>query len=120
MIDAELARMGTARAQKKFTVAHENFCWLSEKTSRESAVEEQKRYMMAVISDERPWDYIEAVYMTGTVDDVQRRVQERIDVGVEHMFIHTMTPDLSQLELFAKHLLEPFKDVEPGRKSEVS
>jgi probable F420-dependent oxidoreductase len=110
-IDAELGRMGTTRAKKKFTVAHENFCWLSEKASRSAAVEEQKRYMMAVVSDERPWDYIEAVYLTGTIDDVQRRVQERIDAGVEEVFLHTMTPDLHQLDLFAKHILEPFARV---------
>ena len=110
-IDAELGRMGTDRAAKKFTVAHENFLWLSEKASREAAVEEQKHYVLAVVSDERPWDYIEAVYLTGTIDDVQRRIQERIDAGVEEMFLHTMTADLHQLELFAKHILEPFAKV---------
>jgi alkanesulfonate monooxygenase SsuD/methylene tetrahydromethanopterin reductase-like flavin-dependent oxidoreductase (luciferase family) len=110
-IDSELGRMGTTRARKRFTVAHENFCWLSEKASKSAAVDEQKRYMMAVVSDERPWDYIEAVYLTGTIDDVQRRIQERIDAGVEEVFLHTMTPDLHQLDLFAKHILEPFARV---------
>ncbi|MEP6752451.1 MAG: LLM class flavin-dependent oxidoreductase [Candidatus Dormiibacterota bacterium] len=108
-IDAELSRLGTDRAQKKFTVAHENFCWLSERGSRSEAIEEQKRYMMAVVSDERPWEYIEAVYLTGTIDDIQRRIQERIDAGVEEMFLHTMTADLHQLELFAEHILKPFE-----------
>jgi probable F420-dependent oxidoreductase len=107
-IDAELLRLGTTRAKKKFTVAHENFCWLSERSSREDAIDDQKRHMMAVVSDERPWDYIEAVYLTGTIDDIQRRIQERIDAGVEEMFIHTMTADTHQLELFAEHILEPF------------
>lgn len=110
-IDTELARLGTSRAKKSFTVAHENFCWLSEKGSKEAAIEEQKRYMLGVVSDERPWDYIEAVYLTGTIDDIQRRIQERIDAGVEEMFLHTMTADLGQLELFAKHILEPFGTV---------
>ena len=111
LIDAELKRRGTTRAEKKFAVAHENFCWLSEKTSRDEAIEEQKKYMMRVVSDERPWDYIEAVYLTGTIDDIQRRIQERIDAGVEEMFLHTMTADVHQLELFAKHILEPFANV---------
>jgi len=110
-IDTELARLGTSRTRKSFTVAHENFCWLSEKGSKEAAIEEQKRYMLGVVSDERPWDYIEAVYLTGTIDDIQRRIQERIDAGVEEMFLHTMTADLGQLELFAKHILEPFGTV---------
>ena len=110
-IDAELTRQGTSRGKKKVTVAHENFCWLSEQASRESAVDEQKRYMMAVVSDERPWDYIEAVYLTGTIDDIQRRIQERVDAGVEEIFLHTMTADIRQLELFAKHIVEPFAKV---------
>ncbi len=109
-IDDEFARQGTSRAQKGFVVAHENFLWLSEKAGHDEAVAEQKERVMAVVSDERPWDYIEAVYLTGTVEEVQRRIQDRIDVGVEHMFLHTMTADLNQLELFAKHLLEPFRD----------
>jgi probable F420-dependent oxidoreductase len=112
LIDAELHRRGTTRAQKRFTVAHENFCWISEKTSRGEAVDEQKRYMMGVVSDERPWDYIEAVYLTGTIDDIQRRIQQEIDAGVEEIFLHTMTADVRQLELFAKYILEPFARVQ--------
>jgi alkanesulfonate monooxygenase SsuD/methylene tetrahydromethanopterin reductase-like flavin-dependent oxidoreductase (luciferase family) len=119
-IDEELARQGTSRERKRFVVAHENFCWITEKTHRDDAIAEQQGHMLAVISDERPWDYIEAVYLTGTVDEIQRRVQERIDVGVEHIFLHTMTADLAQLELFAKHLLVPFKDVRPGKRPAVA
>jgi len=114
-IDAELARQETSRRQKGFVVAHENFCWLTEKTNRDDVIAEQQRYVLGVVSDERPWEYIDAVYLTGTIDDIQRRIQERIDVGVEHMFVHTMTADVGQLELFAKHLLEPFKHAGPGR-----
>jgi hypothetical protein len=67
--------------------------------------------MLGVVSDERPWDYIEAVYLTGTIDDIQRRIQERIDAGVEEIFLHTMTADERQLELFAEHILKPFAGV---------
>jgi probable F420-dependent oxidoreductase len=113
-IDGELRREGTSRERKGFVVAHENFAWLTEKTNRDEVVEEQRARMLAVVSDERPWDYIEAVYLTGTIDDVQRRIQQRIDVGVEHLFLHTMTADLTQLDLFARHLLEPFKSAVPS------
>jgi probable F420-dependent oxidoreductase len=109
-IDDELARQGSSRKAKGFTVAHENFVWLTEKAKRSDAIAEQKTRMLAIISDERPWEYIEAVYLTGTIDEIQGRIQQRIDAGVEHMFLHTMTADLSQLDLFAKHLLEPFKN----------
>jgi len=113
-IDDELARRGTSREAKAFTVAHENFVWLTEKTKRSDVIAEQKNRMLAVISDERPWEYIEAVYLTGTIDEIQGRIQQRIDAGVEHMFLHAMTADLSQLDLFAKHLLEPFKKSLPA------
>ncbi|MGI0130896.1 MAG: hypothetical protein ACREEC_12240, partial [Thermoplasmata archaeon] len=119
-IDLEFGRQGTSRGEKNFVVAHENFCWLSEKGSRDDVVAEQKQRMLAVVSDERPWDYIEAVYLTGTIDELQRKIQQRIDVGIEHLFLHTMTADIGQLDLFAKHLLEPFKDIEPGRRSTVA
>ncbi|HZU17907.1 MAG TPA: LLM class flavin-dependent oxidoreductase [Candidatus Dormibacteraeota bacterium] len=119
-IDAELHRQGTSRPARSFTVAHENFCWLTERTRRDEVIAEQRQRMLAVVSEERPWEYIETVYLVGTIDEIQQRIQQRIDVGVEHLFLHTMTADLSQLELFAKHLLEPFKDVEPKRRSNVA
>ncbi len=114
-IDGELARQKTSRREKSFTVAHENFAWLTETNRHDDAIAEQKQRMLAVVSDERPWDYIEAVYLTGTVDEIQRRIQQRVDVGVEHMFLHTMTADLGQLDLFAKHLLEPLRTAVPAK-----
>jgi probable F420-dependent oxidoreductase len=114
-IDQGFARQGTTRAAKGFVVAHENFVWLTEKAGHDAAVAEQKQRVLRVVSDERPWEYIEAVYLTGTIDEVQRRVQERIDIGIEHLFLHTMTADLSQLDLFAKHLLDPFQKMSHAR-----
>jgi probable F420-dependent oxidoreductase len=107
-IDDELARLGTTRAERGFTVAHENFCWLSERSGRDDVLAEQRERMHAVVSDERPWDYIQAVYLTGTVDEIHERIQDRVDAGVEYLVLHTMTPEIRQLELFAEHILEPF------------
>jgi len=115
-IDAELGRQGTSRERKGFTVAHENFVWLTEKSRRDDVIAEQRARMLAVVSDERPWDYIEAVYLTGTIDEVQRRIQERIDAGVDEMFFHTMTADVGQLDLFARHLLEQFRGAVPAKR----
>jgi alkanesulfonate monooxygenase SsuD/methylene tetrahydromethanopterin reductase-like flavin-dependent oxidoreductase (luciferase family) len=112
-IDDELIRRGRPRTETGFTIAHENFCWLTEETDPDTVLDDQKKHLLGVVSDERPWDYIETVYMTGTIDRIQQRIQARIDAGVEHIFLHTMTADLGQLDLFAKHILEPFKSVEP-------
>src|SRR5207237_4038220 len=110
-IHNEFRRQGTSRQDRHFTVPHENFCWLSEKSQRAEAISEQQRFMSAVFSDERPWDYIEAVYLTGTIDEIQQQVQRRIDAGVEYLILHTMTADTRQLDLFAKHILQPFTKV---------
>jgi probable F420-dependent oxidoreductase len=114
-VDGELTRQGTSRQAKGFTAAHENFVWVSEKANRDDVIAEQKARLLAVVSDERPWDYIEAVYLTGTVDEIQKKIQLRIDAGIEHLFLHTMTADLGQLDLFARHLLTPFKGAVANR-----
>lgn len=98
----------TAGERNPFTVAHENFVWIEEGTDRDTVIAEQQRRYAAVVSGERPWDYIESVYLAGTIDEIQQKIQTRIDVGVEYMMLHTLTPDLKQLDLIAKHIMEPF------------
>lgn len=109
------ARESAAVSDRAFTVAHENFTWLQESGSQDAVVEQQQRYFSKIVSDERPWEYIEAVYMTGTIDRIQQAIQARVDVGVEYLMLHTLTADLDQLELIAKHVLQPFRSAEPTR-----
>lgn len=114
LIAADLSEIRVRRedlgvASRPFTVAHENFTWLSEKTLAEDVLAEQQQRFGQVVSDERPWDYIDSVYLTGSIDRIQERIQRRVDVGVEHLMLHTLTADLDQLELMAKHVLEPFQ-----------
>jgi probable F420-dependent oxidoreductase len=115
LIASDLALIEAARRNagetKPFTVAHENFVWLDESRDRDAVIAAQQRRYAAVVSNERPWEYISSVYLAGTVDEIQRRIQTRIDLGVEYMMLHTLTPDLEQLDLIAKHILEPFANV---------
>jgi len=46
---------------------------------------------VAIVSDERRLEYIEAVYLTG-IHEIQGHIQRGSTRGVEHMFLHTMTP----------------------------
>jgi probable F420-dependent oxidoreductase len=112
LIRSDLARIGQARAAAgatgPFTVAHENFTWIEERGSRDEVIAVQQARFGAIVSDERPWDYIEAVYMPGTVDEIQAKVQARVDAGVEYLMLHTLTSDLDQLELIARHVVRPF------------
>ena len=41
-------------------------------------------------------------------EQIQVKVQARIDVGVEYLMLHTLTAGPAQLEPIAKHVIEPF------------
>jgi probable F420-dependent oxidoreductase len=114
LIAMDLAEIVQARKERQldqpFTVAHENFTWLSEQKSHDAVTIEQQERFSQVVSDERPWDYIDAVYLTGTIDEVQQEIQARKDAGVEYLMLHTLTADVGQLDLMARHILEPFQD----------
>jgi probable F420-dependent oxidoreductase len=104
------ARRRVGGHQPPIVVAHENFTWIEESGSADEIRTEQERRFASVMSDERPWEYIDSVYMPGTIDDIQRKVQARIEAGVEYMMLHTLSDDIGQLEAIAKHVLEPFSD----------
>jgi len=115
LIASDLALIERTRGEmdetKPFTVAHENFVWIEEDGNRDAIIAEQQRRYDRVVSGERGWDYIESTYLAGTIDEMQQKVQTRVDVGVEYMMLHTLTPDLEQLDLIARHIVEPFAEV---------
>jgi len=114
LIASDLALIREARAHAgrtgPFTVAHENFTWIEERGSEDEVRVVQQARFGDVVSDERPWEYIDEVYMPGTIEQIQRKVQARVDVGVEYMMLHTLSADIEQLELIAKHIVEPFRN----------
>jgi probable F420-dependent oxidoreductase len=95
-------------SERPFTFAHENFTWLQETGTADEIEAEQQRRFGKVVSEERPWDYIDAVYLTGRIEAIQEKIQARQAAGIEQLMLHTLTSDLDQLELMAKHVLQPF------------
>lgn len=112
LIGSDLQLISAARAEAghtgPFTIAHENFTWIEERGTADDVRDIQQARFADIVSDERPWDYIDAVYMSGTIDQIQAKIQARIDAGVEYLMLHTLTADLGQLELIAKHVIGPF------------
>lgn len=109
--DLELitAARSAAGRTNAFTIAHENFTWIEESGTADEIRAVQQARFGAIVSDERPWEYIDEVYMPGTIDEIQAKVQRRVDAGVEYLMLHTLTADVEQLELIAKHVVEPFR-----------
>jgi len=108
--DRELITAARSEAghDSPFTVAHENFTWIEEQGTADEIRAVQQARFGDIVSAERPWEYIDEVYMPGTIDDIQRKVQARVDAGVEYLMLHTLSADVEQLELIAKHIVEPF------------
>ena len=66
--------------------------------------------------DERGPDYLESVYLFGTPDEIIASLQARVDAGVEYFFLHTMTPDPAQLQLWVDEII-PNVDVPADRRA---
>jgi probable F420-dependent oxidoreductase len=112
-LDVEAIRAARADAglvSRPFTLAHENFVWVKEGGRREQILAAQRDRYSRLMSDERPWGYIGAVYLTGSIEDIQEQVQARVDAGVSYLILHTLTADIEQLKLLARHVLEPFRN----------
>jgi probable F420-dependent oxidoreductase len=88
-----------------FTVAHENFLHLVLTDDREVALGEQREAFNAVMSQGRPFEYFQEVYLTGTAEEIFHRIDERVAAGVQYFMFHTLEPSTRQLELWAEHLL---------------
>ncbi|MPZ53547.1 MAG: TIGR03619 family F420-dependent LLM class oxidoreductase [Acidimicrobiia bacterium] len=87
------------------TVAHENFFHFVATDDGDKARTEQHEAMLRVMSEARGPEYLERVYLFGTPDEVVASLQARVDAGVEKFMLHTMTPDPTQLELWAEHII---------------
>jgi probable F420-dependent oxidoreductase len=109
-IEQDLAEIRPAldaagRDQDSFTVAHENFLHLVLTEDREQARIEQRRIYAAIMGENRPFEYFDQVYLTGTPSQIVEKLRARIAIGIEYLILHTLQPSTAQLELWAEHLL---------------
>ena len=86
-------------------VAHENFVHVVLTNDPAKAREEQHRAFLKVMSNERGPKYLESVYLFGTPDEIIASLQARVDAGVEYFFLHTMTPDPAQLQVWVDEII---------------
>jgi len=87
------------------TIAHENFLHLVPTGDRAKALAEQRHAYTAIMGKSRPFEYFEQVYMTGTPAEIVDKLRARIAIGIEYLILHTLEPSVSQLDLWAEHVL---------------
>jgi probable F420-dependent oxidoreductase len=102
-INAHLAEIG--RDPDTLTIAHENFCHLVPTSDPARARAEQIQRFTAVMGNQRPFEYFEQVYLTGSIEEIQDKIRARLATGVTHLMLHTLEPSVTQLELWAEKLL---------------
>lgn len=88
-----------------FTFAHENFLHLVPTENREEALAEQRRVLTMIMGKNRPFEYFEQVYLTGTPSEIAGKLRARTALGIEYLILHTLQPSTEQLDLWVKHLL---------------
>jgi len=71
---------------------------------------EQGPHFARVMGTHRTFDDLAASYLLGTIEDIQRRIAALAEVGLQELIITPVTDDPGQLELLARHVLEPFQD----------
>jgi alkanesulfonate monooxygenase len=98
-------------------IAHGQWLHLTEEDAPTAARAIQHRVAAEVLGDGRDEEHLERSYLFGTLDEVVRQCQERVDVGVEHLIIHPYTDDPAQVELWGKELLPRLKAMTVQRPS---
>jgi probable F420-dependent oxidoreductase len=93
------------RAVDSLTVAHENFLHFVPTDDPAEAERQQRERFTAVMGEERPFEYFQQVYLTGTREEIFRKVDQRLAAGVRYFMFHTLEPSTDQLELWAQDLM---------------
>jgi alkanesulfonate monooxygenase SsuD/methylene tetrahydromethanopterin reductase-like flavin-dependent oxidoreductase (luciferase family) len=105
------------RTPDSLVVAHENFMHFVDTSDSAKARAEQGPAFLKVMSTSRGQDYLESVYLFGTPDEIVEQLQARVEAGIGYFMLHTMTPDVDQLDLWVKHIVPnvTFPDDAPTR-----
>jgi probable F420-dependent oxidoreductase len=93
----------------QFTVAHENFMHFVDTADGDRARREQHEAFLKVMSSTRGPEYLESVYLFGTPEEIVGQLQARVEAGIGYFMLHTMTPDIDQLDLWVRDIVPNVK-----------
>ena len=97
------------RDPQTLTFAHTQFVYISEARTREEAIAEQGPFFARVMGDHRSFEDLAASYLMGTIDEIQHRIAELADVGLQELIITPVTDEPRQLDLLATHVVAPLR-----------
>ena len=83
------------------------FLHVVEAPKREEALAQQMPHFHEIMGDHRTDQDLQASYLTGTIDDMQRTVGALRAAGLQYLILTPLVDDPRQLELITKHIVEP-------------
>lgn len=103
------------RRPEDLTLGHGQLLYLSDKSDRERALEEQHTVAADILGHNRSREQLEQSYLFGTIDEVIEQCRVRAEIGVEHLILHPLTDDPAQIELWGRELIPALKEMKVGR-----
>ncbi|MBI4457227.1 MAG: LLM class flavin-dependent oxidoreductase [Acidobacteria bacterium] len=88
-------------------LAHVQAGYLVDTADREKALSLQRRPMQTMMGSHRSWEHLQECYMVGTFDDIVARLKFLESKGLEHVTIHPAAPEMEQLDLWMKKIIQP-------------
>lgn len=101
----------------RFVVSHENFCHVVDTEDHDEAIAGQRGAYGGVMSDERPFEYFEEVYLTGTPKEIVESLVARAEAGVRYFMLHPLTSDPGQLELWWDRIVGPVRQIVEAKRT---
>jgi probable F420-dependent oxidoreductase len=105
-VQAHLSSAG--RDPASLTFGATQFQQISTASSTDAALAQQMPLFTAVMGDHRTAEDLQASYLTGTIDDIRSTIAGLRDAGLRYLILTPLTAEPEQLDLIAKHIVEPF------------
>ena len=95
------------RDPETLVFAQTQFVHIVETNSRRVALAEQLPHFRRVMGTHRSDDDLTASYLVGTVDEIQREIDDLVQVGMDYLMLTPLVSSSKQLDLLVTHAVEP-------------
>ena len=93
----------------KLTFGHCNFVHLVDTADDDKAVAESKAPFLRVMGTHRSYDHLQECYMIGSIDRINRRIEDLLLAGLEYLVLGPVTDDPQQIDLMAEYIAKQFR-----------
>jgi hypothetical protein len=93
---------------KKLVFGHCNFTHLVDTANHEKAVAQSKAPFLRVMGTHRTYEQLQECYMVGSIDHINRRIDDLRKAGLKYLVLGPVTDDPKQIDLMAEKVAQSF------------